>query len=144
MKNLILTLSIFCCTFVFAQKNDNYVEIGYASICCGTPSTDPVMNYVSQFQKKNKTKSFEILKQPGLGREGEFNLYISTSQLSQTQKTNFIKGLQSAISSQNTKRKENSDGMVNFQETKMVTKGDLAKIKNLIIYKNNLNLNKEK
>lgn len=140
MKNLILTLSIFCCTFVLAQKNENYVEIGYSSICCGTPSTDPVMNYVNQFQKKNKTKSFEILQQPGLGREGEFNLYISTSQLSKTQKTSFIKGLQSAISSQNTERKENSDGTVNFQETKMVTKGDLAKIKNLIIYKNNFKL----
>lgn len=140
MKNLILTLSIFCCTFVLAQKNENYVEIGYSSICCGTPSTDPVMNYVNQFHKKYKTKPFEILQQPGLGREGEFNLYISTSQLSKTQKTSFIKGLQSAISSQNTERKENSDGTVNFQETKMVTKGDLAKIKNLIIYKNNFKL----
>ena len=140
MKNLILTLSIFCCTFVFAQKNENYIEIGYSSICCGTPSTDPVINYINQFQKKYKTKPFEILQQQGLGREGEFNLYISTSQLSQSQKTNFVKGLQSAISSQNIKRKENSDGTVNFQETKTVTKKDLAKIKNLIIYKNNSKL----
>jgi len=140
MKNLILTLSIFCCTFVFAQKNENYIEIGYSSICCGTPSTDPVINYINQFQKKNKTKPFEILQHQGLGREGEFNLYISTSQLSQSQKTNFVKGLQSAISSQNIKRKENSDGTVNFQETQTVTKGDLAKIKNLIIYKNNSKL----
>ena len=140
MKNLILTLSIFCSTFVFAQKNENYIEIGYSSICCGTPSTDPVINYINQFQKKYKTKPFEILQQQGLGREGEFNLYISTSQLSQSQKTNFVKGLQSAISSQNIKRKENSDGTVNFQETKTVTKKDLAKIKNLIIYKNNSKL----
>lgn len=140
MKNLILTLSIFCSTFVFAQKNENYIEIGYSSICCGTPSTDPVINYINQFQKKYKTKPFEILQQQGLGREGEFNLYISTSQLSQSQKTNFVKGLQSAISSQNIKRKENSDGTVNFQETKTVAKKDLAKIKNLIIYKNNSKL----
>ena len=140
MKNLILTLSIFCCTFVFAQKNENYIEIGYSSICCGTPSTDPVINYINQFQKKYKTKPFEILQQQGLGREGEFNLYISTSQLSQSQKSNFVKGLQSAISSQNIKRKENSDGTVNFQETQTVTKKDLAKIKNLIIYKNNSKL----
>ena len=140
MKNLILTLSIFCCTFVFAQKNENYIEIGYSSICCGTPSTDPVINYINQFQKKYKTKPIEILQQQGLGREGEFNLYISTSQLPQSQKTNFVKGLQSAISSQNIKRKENSDGTVNFQETQTVTKKDLAKIKNLIIYKNNSKL----
>ncbi|MCU7616984.1 hypothetical protein NZ698_07225 [Chryseobacterium sp. PBS4-4] len=135
MKNLIFIFSIFCCTFVSAQKNQNYIEIGYSSICCGTPSTDPVMNYVNQFQKKNKTKNFEILRQSGLGREGEFNLYIGTDQLSKTQKVNFKKGLQSAITAQNTKRNQNSDGIVNFEGTKMVTKADLSKIKNLIIYK---------
>jgi hypothetical protein len=135
MKNLIITFSIFCSTFVFAQKNQNYIEIGYSSICCGTPSTDSVMNYVNQFQKKNKTKTFEILRQPGLGREGEFNLYIATDHLSKTKKAKFIIGLQSAISSQNNKRNQNSDGIVNFEGTKMVTKADLIKIKNLTIYK---------
>jgi len=135
MKNLIITFSIFCCTFAFAQKGQNYIEISYSSICCGTPSTNPVMTYVKQFQMKNKTKAFEIFRQSGLGREGEFNLYIGTDQLSNTKKTKFITGLQSAISSQNTKRNESSDGYVNFEDSKMVTKEDLAKIKNLIIYK---------
>ncbi len=144
MKNLILTFSIICSTFVFAQKNQNYVEVSYGSICCGTPSTNPVMGYISDFQKKNKTKTFEILRQSGLGREGEFNLYISTDHLSKTQKNSFLKGLQSAISSQNTRRNQNSDGIVNFEKSKIVTKADLAKIENLIIYKNNLKLNKEK
>ena len=138
MKKLIILFSIFSSAFIFAQKNQSYVEIGYSSMCCGTPSTAPVMNFVSQFQKKNKTKAFEILKQPGLGREGEFNLYISTDQLSKSQKANFIKGLQSAISSQNTKRNQSSDGFVNFETTTLVTKADLNKIKNLVIYKNNL------
>ncbi|WP_228453659.1 hypothetical protein [Chryseobacterium aquaeductus] len=114
------------------------MQISYSSICCGTPSTDPVMNYLSQFQKKNKTKSFEILQQSGLGREGEFNLYVGYDQLSKTQKTSFIKGLQTAINSQNTKRNQSSDGLVNFTSSKIVTKADLASIKNLTLYKNNL------
>lgn len=138
MKKSIISFAIFCCSFVFAQKGQNFLEIGYASICCGTPSTDPVMKYIADFQKKNKTKDFEILQQPGLGREGEFNLFIGTDKLSKIQKANFTKGLLSAITSQNSKRNENSDGIVNFEASKKVTKADLLKIKNLIIYKNNL------
>lgn len=138
MKNLILSLSIFCSTFVFAQKSQNYVQISYSSICCGTPSTAPVTNYLSQFQKKSKIKTFEILKQSGLGREGEFNLYVGIDQLSKIQKTKFIKGLQEAVSLQNTKRNDGSDGYVNFEPATIVTKKNLASIKNLTIYKNNL------
>jgi len=104
-------------------------------MCCGTPSPDPVMSYLSQFQKKNKTKAFEVYRQSGLGREGEFNLYIGIDKLSKTQKTNFIKGLQSAISSQNSKRNQSSDGTVNFEETAVITKADLGKARNLTIYK---------
>ncbi|MBW7674858.1 hypothetical protein [Chryseobacterium chendengshani] len=135
MKKIIITATLFTFGVFFSQKNQNYLEISYSSICCGTPSTDPVINYLSQFQKKNKTKAFEILKQPGLGREGEFNLYIGIDKLSKTQKTNFMKGLKSAISSQNTKRNENSDGIVYFESSKTVTKSDLVSIKNLTVYK---------
>ena len=135
MKQLILVFFIFSSIFFFAQKNQNYLQIGYASICCGTPSTIPVTNYVKQYQKKNKTKAFEILQQQGMGMEGEFNLYISTDQLAKSQKTNFIKGLHSAIAAQNTRRNQNSDGIVNFEASQVVKKADLLKIKNLIIYK---------
>lgn len=135
MKNLIVTLSIFCSTFIFAQKNQNYVQISYSSICCGTPSTAPVMNYLSQFQKKNKTNALEVLQQSGLGREGEFNLYIGFDKLSKTQKTKLINGLNTAISVQNNKRNQNSDGIVHFEPNKTIAKTDLALIKNLTIYK---------
>lgn len=136
MKNLIVILSIFCCTSVFAQKKQSYVRISYSSICCGTPSTNPVMTYVNQFQKKNKTKAFEIVRQSGLGREGEFDLYINTDQLSKTKKTKFITGLQSAIALQNKNRNENSDGFVNFDESKMFLKPDVRKTERVLIQKN--------
>ncbi|MBB4805816.1 hypothetical protein HNP38_001088 [Chryseobacterium defluvii] len=135
MKKIFLTLSIFCFAFFYSQKNQNYVEISYASICCGPPSADPVVNYVTQFQKKNKLKSLEVLQRSGLGREGEFSLYIGVDKLSRTQKNKFIKGLKSAINSQNSKRDENKDGIVNFDSTMLIKKEDLAGKRKLTIYK---------
>lgn len=135
MKKFALALSVFSCTLFFSQKSQNYLQIGYASICCGTPSVKPVMNFVLEFQKKNKIRAFEVLKQSGLGREGEFNLYIGTDHLSKTQKASFVKGLQAAVDTQNSHRNTGSDGIVNFEKASSVTKTDLANAKNLTIYK---------
>nr|WP_315088550.1 hypothetical protein [uncultured Chryseobacterium sp.] len=133
MKNLILTLSIFCCTFAFAQKSENYLQVGYHSICCGTPSDKPVMNFINQFQKKNKIKNFEVYKQSGLGREGEFNIYIGTDTFSRTQKTKFVEGLKAAINTQNQMKRPNRDGNVSFDETTTVKKADLSNARNLTL-----------
>jgi len=70
-----------------------------------------------------------------LGREGEYNLYIGMDKLSRTQKTNFVKGLRTAIDSQNNSRSKNRDGIVNFSENEMVKKADLTNARNLTIYK---------
>jgi hypothetical protein len=139
MKKLLLLLGIFCFTFFFSQKNQNYLQVGYSSICCGTPSPEPVIKYLTQFQNKNKIKTLEILQQGGLGKEGEFNLYIGTDALSKIQKGNFLKGLQSVINSQNKARKENNGGFVNLNAATVITKADLANKRNVTIYKNNFN-----
>jgi hypothetical protein len=135
MKKIILTTFLFCSAFFFSQKSMSYVRISYGSICCGTPSTKPVMDYLKKFEKNNQLKAFEVLKQGGLGREGEFTLYIGTDKLVKKQKTAFRKGLQSVITSQNRTRKQNSDGTVDFDPAVTVYKSDLADIKNLTIYK---------
>jgi hypothetical protein len=135
MKKILLTIGLFSCTLFFAQKSESYLQIGYSSICCGTPSDKPVMDFVNQFQKKNKVKELEVYKQSGLGREGEYNLYIGMDKLSRTQKTNFVKGLRTAIDSQNNSRSKNRDGIVNFSENEMVKKADLTNARNLTIYK---------
>ncbi|MET3537496.1 hypothetical protein [Chryseobacterium limigenitum] len=135
MKKILLIAGIFSFSFFWAQKSENYLQIRYGSICCGTPSTDPVMNYVKQFQKKNKIKNLEIYKQSGLGREGEFHLYIGTDSFSKKQALAFTKGLQSAIETQNNARKKNHDGTVGFDETQTVKKTDLSNARNLTIYK---------
>jgi len=133
MKKIVLALGLFSFTFFFSQKNENYLEIGYHSICCGTPSDKPVMNFINQFKAKNKIKNFEVYKQSGLGREGEFNLYVGTDKFSKTQKTKFVQGLKAAIDSQNARKKPNSDGDVSFDETQIVKKADLSKARNLTL-----------
>ncbi|MCS3532259.1 hypothetical protein [Chryseobacterium sp. JUb7] len=135
MKKIILIAGIFSFSFFYAQKGENYLQVRYGSICCGTPSTEPVDKYVTQFQKKNKIKNLEIYRQSGLGREGEFNLYIGIDNLSKKQKTAFMKGLKSAVETQNNARQKNHDGIVGFEETEIVKKADLANARNLTIYK---------
>ncbi|MDQ0594708.1 hypothetical protein QFZ37_003077 [Chryseobacterium ginsenosidimutans] len=136
MKKIAIIIGLFSFTFFFSQNNENYLQIGYHSMCCGTPSADPVMNYVNQFKKKSKVKNFEVYRQSGLGREGEFNLYVGTDGFSKTQKSKFISGLRATVNSQNSKRKTNSDGTVTFDETGMVKKADLSNARNLTLLKN--------
>lgn len=135
MKKTFFILSLVCFGFFFAQKSENYLEISYNSICCGTPSTDPVMNYISLFQKKNKTKPFEIFRQSGLGREGEFKLFVGTDQLSPKIKTKFTAGLQDVVNSQNKTNSKTNKGKVDFSSSETVKKAALLNIDNLIIYK---------
>ncbi|MCD1117950.1 hypothetical protein [Chryseobacterium turcicum] len=133
MKKLFLTIAVFSCVFFFAQKSQNYVEISYNSICCGTPSSTPVMNYINSFQGKKNT--LEIYRQSRLGREGEYKLFIGIDALSKSKKAKFIKGLEAAINSQNKSRNESSDGIVNFDSQKIVSKEKLSTLNNLTIYK---------
>lgn len=135
MKKLLFAISLLCFTFLFSQKSMSYVRISYSSMCCGTPSTKPVTDYLKKFEKSNHLKAFEILKQGGLGREGEFDLYIGTDKLGKKQKTAFTKGLQSVIALQNKTRKQKSDGTVDFNPSVTVYQSDLTDIKNLTIYK---------
>lgn len=134
MKKIFLTLGIFSCVFFYAQKSENFYEISYNSICCGTPSTASVMNYIEAFKAKNKGKEIEVFRQSGLGREGEFRLYIGIDALSKSKKKKFVTGLEAAVNSQNNARNKSSDGTVNFQSTGLVKKEDLKKINNLTVY----------
>jgi hypothetical protein len=136
MKKIIVTIALFSSVLFFAQKSENYLQVGYHSICCGTPSDKPVMDFISQFQKKNKIKSFETYRQSGLGREGEFNIYIGTDGFSKKQKVKFLEGLRAAVNSQNKTRKPNRDGNVTFDETQMVKKADLSNARNLTLINN--------
>ncbi|SMP11545.1 hypothetical protein [Chryseobacterium profundimaris] len=135
MKKILLAIGLFSSILFFAQKSENYLVVGYHSICCGTPSDKPVMDYITKFRAKNKIKNFEVYRQNGLGREGEFNLYIGTDTFSKTQKMQFVNGLKSAIDAQNRKKKPNRDGDVSFDETQIMKKADLSNARNLTLIK---------
>lgn len=135
MKKILLTIGLFSTVLFFAQKNENYFVVGYHSICCGTPSDKQVMDFINTFRTKNKIKNFEVYRQNGLGREGEFNLYIGTDTFSKTQKTQFVNGLKAVIEAQNRMKKPNRDGDVSFNETEIIKKADLSNARNLTLIK---------
>ncbi len=135
MKKIVVTIGIFCAVLFSAQKSENYLYLDYNSMCCGTPSTNPVMTYIEAFQNKNKNKPIEIYRQSGLGREGEFKLFIGIDALSKSKRKQFIKGLEATVTSQNETRNRSSDGSVFFTPTKTLSKGNLNKLNNLTIYK---------
>lgn len=135
MKKILSTIGLFSTVLFFAQKNENYLVVGYHSICCGTPSDKPVMDFINTFRTKNKIKNFEVYRQNGLGREGEFNLYIGTDTFSKTQKIQFVNGLKAAIDAQNRMKKPNRDGNVSFDETEVIKKADLSNARNLTLIK---------
>lgn len=135
MKRIFLAIGIFSCVFFYAQKSNTFLYLDYNSMCCGTPSTDPVITYIETFQSKNKRKPIEVYRQSGLGREGEFKLFIGIDALSASKRKNFIKGLQETVILQNNKRNRNSDGTIFFTPTNSVSKENLNKLNNLTIYK---------
>ncbi|WBV61191.1 hypothetical protein PFY12_03495 [Chryseobacterium camelliae] len=135
MKRIFLAIGIFSSVFFFAQKSNTYLYLGYNSMCCGTPSTDPVITYIENFQSKNRRKPIEIYTQSGLGREGEFKLFIGIDALSKSKRKNFIKGLEETVILQNNKRNRSSDGTIFFTPTQSVSKENLKKLNNLTIYK---------
>lgn len=135
MKKIIVTTALLAFTFFYSQKNQNYLEISYGSVCCGPPSDKPVISFLKEFKNKSRVKSLEILQQKGRGREGEFTLYVGTDYLTKNQKSRLIRGLTATVSNQNNSKKNQSTGTVFFDSTTVVSQSDLSDVKNLTIYK---------
>ena len=105
---------LFC--LISAQKNEKYLRIDYSSICCGTPSEKPLMDYLKDFSQKNKLKNFEIWLETGLGLEGEFALFIGIDHLNDKQKKKLISGLKTLVVEFENKRNTNHDGNIQLNE----------------------------
>ena len=125
MKKLIILFFITFLNYSYAQKNSKYIEVGFSSICCGTPSPQPLIDYIKNFQKQNKLKNFEIWKEDGLGYEGEYAMYIGIDQLKKRKKTIFLNEIKSISETFNKNRNNNQDGYINVSE-------DLISKENLI------------
>lgn len=135
MRKVLLAAALFCSTFFFSQKNQNYLKIGYASVCCGTASDKPVTSYLKEFKRKNQIRSLEILMQSGLGREGEYAIYVGTDFLTPNQKKRLVRGLTAVISNQNNNKQRPNAGNVNFDPADIAHQEDLVHANNLTIYK---------
>lgn len=139
-KLIIIALGVIP-VLTFSQTNKNYITVDYGSICCGTPSEKPVMDFVENFEKKNKLKPFEIFVELGLGKEGEHTFYIGTDNLCNELLKSFLDGLKITISNQNKQRIKNRDGYVNLHDElipnstlKSLKKQPKTKISSLEIY----------
>lgn len=131
MKKLLqlIIIALVCNPVIaFSQTNKNYIIVGYSSICCGTPSEKPIMDYVKNFERKNKLKPFEMFVEYGLGKEGEHAFYIGTDNLSAKLIQLFLDGLNSTAADQNKKRSKNADGYVNVDH-KFTSNSTLENIK---------------
>ncbi|SDI81649.1 hypothetical protein SAMN05421542_1896 [Chryseobacterium jejuense] len=77
----------------------------------------------------------EILMQKGMGREGEFELYIGTDFLTVNQRKRLVRGLTASVSNQNNSKKSQNIGNINFDPADIAHQEDLMNAKNLTIYK---------
>lgn len=135
MKKIIVTTALFAFTFFYSQKNQNYLEISYGSICCGPSSDKPVISFLKEFKRKYQIKSLEVLIQKGMGREDEYTLYVGTDFLTKNQRSRLVRGLTATVSNQNNNKEQSNKGNVSFDPTVTVSQSDLAQVKNLTIYK---------
>ncbi|KAB1231495.1 hypothetical protein [Chryseobacterium viscerum] len=135
MKKIIITTALLAFTFFYSQKNQNYLQISYGSVCCGPPSDKPVTSFLKEFKRKYQIKSLEILIQKGMGREGEYTLYVGTDYLTKNQKNRLIRGLMATVSNQNNNKEKSNKGNVSFDPELIVAQSDIAESKNLTIYK---------
>lgn len=115
-------------TLTFSQTNKNYIVIRYTSICCGTPTENPIMDYILKFEKNKKLKPFEMFVEYGLGKEGEHAYYVGTDNLNHKLTKSFLIGLKNTATKQNKQRSENSDGYVNV-ENEFMTNSTLKSIR---------------
>ncbi len=96
------------------------------------------MNYIEEYQKNNKNNTIEVYQQSGLGREGEYSLFLGLDCLSKSKKKKFLSGLARVIQQQNDRRNLGRDGSVALDGNYSITKKELLDKNNVALFKNNL------
>ena len=103
------------------QKPESFPKIydaiiSFNSICCGTPSSAFLSNFLQDFNRKNKV-ALKVWHIGSCGREGEFKILVSELKLNKSKQIKFKKRLQILISDQNNKNKtlKPSSGTINIE-----------------------------
>ena len=99
------------------------VAISFGSMCCGTASDTFLKYYIKKFNCKNKV-TVKAWLLGGCGREGEFKILFSLSNLKETKKTTLKADLKNLIPEQNKKNKASkaSSGMISVEENVPLSK----------------------
>ena len=111
-------------SYSYGQKNSKYIEISFSSICCGTPSSQALIDEIKKFQTEKKLNNFEIWVESGLGDEGEYSLYIGLNQLNNYKKEMFLKEINNISETFNNNRNNMHDGYINVG-LKLISTEDL-------------------
>lgn len=100
-----------------ATSNDSTlhypVVVKFQSMCCGVPSDAPLQKMISIFKRKYHVKSMTAYHIGPLGREGEYVLGFSLSELNNKKKQKFIAKLKSTATIM--KDKGNAEIEVNYK-----------------------------
>ena len=118
-------ITFIFCVLMFSKVNaqqktearlKNYdLVISFNSICCGTPSSEFLRDFLNKYRKKNKIIPDAWLL-PGCGREGEFKILLSLSKLKKCKKIKLNQAIKDLIPAQNSKNKtlKPSTGNINI------------------------------
>ena len=107
---IILFYSLLFCTTLHVQNNINTeplkydVIVSFESMCCGTASDDFLKEYIKNYNYKNKDTVNGWL-MGGCGREGEYKIFFSLTNLKDAKKTQLTDDLKILIEEQNKKNK---------------------------------------
>ena len=104
-----------------AQQTDTYpVIVSFNSMCCGVPSSEPVMKLIKSFKKQYKIKQVAVDSIGPMGREGEYYLAFRLKELSKAQKIKFIQQLKKTAETMKEK------GAAEIRENETINKADLS------------------
>ena len=120
-KIIILTLLSFITFSGIAQINKYRVVVKFGSMCCGVPSSKPLLDYITVFKKKNKIKKISCDSIGPMGREGEYDMAFSLKELKKKQIDLFVK----EVTALATTMKE--QGYVNVEENVVIDKASLGR-----------------
>ncbi|MFZ1306889.1 MAG: hypothetical protein WAR80_13685 [Ferruginibacter sp.] len=108
-------------TVTFAQKSTTYpVVVRFGSLCCGVPSSAPVIKLIKSYKKQYKIKQVAVDSIGPMGREGEYYLAFRLKEFSKAQQAKFIQQLQKTA----TTMKE--QGYAEILKNETVNKADLS------------------
>lgn len=98
MKQLLVLLTCIFLVSNSAIAQQKYpVVIQFNSHCCGVPSDTPLVKYINDFRKKFHRKSIYAIRISPMGREGEYWLAFSLTNMKRDTRLRFIQGLETLI-----------------------------------------------